>query len=118
MQGVMTRILAVVAIIISFVFMGLLYGFNEQLYASLNAHCEFGGERVITLRFAELPATNFPLTQAGSNCGIEDSVEADLFSSFTFDTQTPFDAAPTSTDFPGVTFPDSCLLYTSPSPRD
>lgn len=30
MSGVMTRILAVVSIIISFVFMSFLYGYNEQ----------------------------------------------------------------------------------------
>ena len=46
MSPVMVRILAVVGIIISFVFMGLLYGYNEQLYASLNAHCDISGERV------------------------------------------------------------------------
>ena len=38
MNPVMTRIMAVVGIIIGFVFMGLLYGYNEQLYSSLSAH--------------------------------------------------------------------------------
>lgn len=33
MSGVMTRMLAVVSIIISFVFMSLLYGYNEQWHA-------------------------------------------------------------------------------------
>ena len=103
MQGVMTRILAIVAIIISFVFMGLLYGFNEQLYASLNAHCEFGGERVITLRYAERPETNFPLSASGSNCVIASSVGDGLFSTFTFADTVGGDT--TSTAFPGIDFP-------------
>lgn len=66
MSGVMTRILAVVSIIISFVFMSLLYGYNEQLYAALQAHCEVGGERVRTVRSSTNNAFNFNLISNGS----------------------------------------------------
>ena len=62
MNPVMIRIMAVVGIIIGFVFMGLLYGYNEQLYASLSNHCNINSERVITLRLPTNTSTNFALT--------------------------------------------------------
>ena len=106
MQGVMTRILAIVAIIISFVFMGLLYGFNEQLYASLNAHCEFGGERVITLRYAERPETNIQLSADGDNCAIANSETTGIGAT----DQTTFKAR-----FPGITTVPSTIDFETPS---
>ena len=69
MNPVMIRIMAVVGIIIGFVFMGLLYGYNEQLYASLSPHCNIDSERVITLRWAANTNTNFDLTDGtGTTC--------------------------------------------------
>lgn len=68
MSGVMTRILAVVSIIISFVLMSLLYGYNEQLYAALQAHCEVGGERVRTVRSSTNNTFNFNLIASGNLC--------------------------------------------------
>lgn len=68
MSGVMTRILAVVSIIISFVSMSLLYGYNEQLYATLQAHCEVGGERVRTVRSSTNNTFNFNLIASGNLC--------------------------------------------------
>ena len=68
MNPVMIRIMAVVGIIIGFVFMGLLYGYNEQLYASLSAHCDIASERVITIRASDNSAFNFNLVQDGTGC--------------------------------------------------
>ena len=67
MNPVMIRIMAVVGIIIGFVFMGLLYGYNEQLYASLSDHCNINSERVITLRLPANTSTNFNLTSGTSS---------------------------------------------------
>ena len=67
MNPVMIRIMAVVGIIIGFVFMGLLYGYNEQLYASLSDHCDINSERVRTLRLPDRTSTNFNLTGGTSN---------------------------------------------------
>ncbi len=66
MNPVMVRIMAVVGIIIGFVFMGLLYGYNEQLYASLSPHCDINSERVVTLRLPARTSTNFNLTGGGT----------------------------------------------------
>ena len=70
MNPVMIRIMAVVGIIIGFVFMGLLYGYNEQLYAALSPHCNINSERVITVRASDNTGLNFNLVKAssGSNC--------------------------------------------------
>ena len=68
MNPVMIRIMAVVGIIIGFVFMGLLYGYNEQLYASLSPHCNINSERVITVRASDSSALNFKLEADGSGC--------------------------------------------------
>ena len=68
MNPVMIRIMAVVGIIIGFVFMGLLYGYNEQLYASLSAHCDINSERVITVRASDNSAFNFNLVGDGNAC--------------------------------------------------
>ena len=67
MNPVMIRIMAVVGIIIGFVFMGLLYGYNEQLYASLSNHCEINSERVRTLRLPSNTAINFNLAEGTGN---------------------------------------------------
>ena len=66
MNPVMIRIMAVVGIIIGFVFMGLLYGYNEQLYASLSPHCNIDSERVITVRASDNSSLNFNLIQTPS----------------------------------------------------
>lgn len=66
MNPVIVRIMAVVGIIIGFVFMGLLYGYNEQLYASLSPHCNINSERVVTVRDTDNTANNFDLTQNGT----------------------------------------------------
>ncbi len=78
MNPVMVRIMAVVGIIIGFVFMGLLYGYNEQLYASLSPHCDINSERVITLRYATNTATNFNLV-AGSGTACAGPNSSTLF---------------------------------------
>ena len=66
MNPVMIRIMAVVGIIIGFVFMGLLYGYNEQLYASLSDHCNINSERVKVVRWGANTATNFEFTAGTS----------------------------------------------------
>ena len=66
MNPVMIRIMAVVGIIIGFVFMGLLYGYNEQLYASLSDHCDIDSERVITLRWGANTDAHFSLSDGNS----------------------------------------------------
>ena len=67
MNPVMTRIMAVVGIIIGFVFMGLLYGYNEQLYAALSNHCNINSERVITVRASNDTDNNFRLVSNTTN---------------------------------------------------
>ena len=68
MNPVMIRIMAVVGIIIGFVFMGLLYGYNEQLYASLSPHCNINSERVITVRASDNSEISVNLVNNNGDC--------------------------------------------------
>ena len=79
MNPVMIRIMAVVGIIIGFVFMGLLYGYNEQLYASLSDHCDINSERVRTLRYPTNTSANFNLvrTSGQTTCSVPSSTTFD-----------------------------------------